>query len=515
MRFVKKRISIERQRHIGFIVSWLQIIVSSLTGILFTPFLISSLGQTEYGLYQLMYSAIGYIATLDLGLGGTITRYVIKYDAVGDVNKRNSVIGMCMKIYALLAGIALCAVLWVSANLDKFFINTINADNIAHARLLFIVMGISASLSLFDHAFVGILTAYEKYIATKGLRVVKDISRIVLLVVLLNMGANALALVCVDLAAMVLLLVVDMTSCIRSTPITSFKGKFDRILFREIAVFSAFVFLQVIISQVNSSLDRILLGRFSTLYLVGMYGVAMQIYNISSSIGGVFGGLTLPMVTRCVCSGKSDSEITEQCIRYSRVQCYILLLLLSGFFLFGQHFIRIWLKDTYPAKQLWIVILLLLTPNILEWIETPIFNVMKAKNKQAVRSVLLFSVLVANLFLTVWLVKKIPVYGAAIGTSISCIIGNNILSNIFYHKKIGINMWQFFKGILHGIAPALFLSVMVGLGINLLPISGILGFILKGTLYVAVYATLMYFLGAQKEEQQFFLRWVRGKLLKR
>lgn len=497
----KMKISVERQRKIGFVVSILQIMISTLSGLLFTPFLISSLGQDEYGLYQLLFSTIGYIATLDLGLGGTITRYVIKYDAEGDVENRKSVIGMCIKLYSVLSLIAFVAVIVVTPFLDKMFISTITGENLAHARLLFVIMGVSACISLFDHAFTGILTAYEKYIVTKGLRAVKDIARIFILVVLFVLGFDALAIVCVDFIAMVIIIVTDMISCRISTPIKSFKGKFCKPLFREIVIFSMFVFMQVIISQVNASLSRIVLGRYSTLLLVGMYGVAMQIYNMASSLGGVFGGLTLPMITRCVCMEKNDRIVTDSCIKYSRIQCYILLPILSGFFLFGRHFIGIWMEDQYDVGQLWGVILLILTPNILEWIETPIFNVMKAKNKQAIRSMLLFIVMLFNLFLTVYLVKGGSVYGAALGTAISCFIGNNILSNIYYHKKIGVNMFQYFFGTFKGILPVWLATIIIGVFINKIPGIGAVSFIVKVILYVILYICGIFFFAANNDEK--------------
>ena len=67
------------QRTIGFVLSYVSIFVSSIAGIAFTPYMILKLGDIEYGLYQLLYSAIGYVALLDFGLGSTLTRYILKY----------------------------------------------------------------------------------------------------------------------------------------------------------------------------------------------------------------------------------------------------------------------------------------------------------------------------------------------------------------------------------------------------------------------------------------------------
>ena len=72
------------QRGAGFVLSYISIFISSVVGILFTPYMISTLGQVEYGLYQLLYAAIGYISLLDFGLGSTLTRFILKYRADGN-----------------------------------------------------------------------------------------------------------------------------------------------------------------------------------------------------------------------------------------------------------------------------------------------------------------------------------------------------------------------------------------------------------------------------------------------
>ena len=496
-----KIISAKKQRVIGFTVSGLQIIVSVLSGLLFTPFLISSLGQVEYGLYQLLYSAIGYIAILDLGLGSTITRYIIRFDHNNEQESQNSVVTMCLYLYFGISLLSIIAVFIVRAFLPNIFINTIDATNIQKARLLFLLMGISSCISLFDHAFVGILNAFEKYTITKGLRIIRDTLRMIILIILFKVGYDSIAIVSVDLCLMITIALFDVFASRNALKRGLFIGKIDIPLLKEILAFSFFAFLQVIVSQINNSVDRILLGRFSTLFMVGMYGVAMQMYNMFASFGGLFGGLTLPIITRVVCDGNDDSIITQECIKYSRIQCIIMLPLLAGFGLFGKPFIDIWMKCKYDSIQLWLVIMIIVIPSIIEWIETPIFNVMKAKNMQATRSFLLIFVTLSNLFLTVFLVKVIPVYGAAIGTAISFIIGNNILSNVYYHKKVGVNMKVYFKGICKGILPSWIFSILLGLIINFIPGKSLWRFFLVCFIYVIVYAILLCVFGLNSFEK--------------
>ena len=127
---------------------------------------------------------------------------------------------------------------------------------------------------------------------------------------------------------------------------------------------------------------------------------------------------------------------------------------------------------------------------------------MKAKNMQATRSLLLFSVMFLHIILSVSLVNVSPMFGPALGTAVSFIIGNNILSNIYYHKKIGINIFRYFRKLVAGILPALILSIIIGFFINLIPLAGWFGFIVKGALYLIEYAALILWIGLDKTEKQ-------------
>ena len=64
-------------RKLGAILSYVSIIASTLIQLLYTPFLIRQLGQSEYGLYSLVNSIVGYLTVLDLGFGNAIVVYIL------------------------------------------------------------------------------------------------------------------------------------------------------------------------------------------------------------------------------------------------------------------------------------------------------------------------------------------------------------------------------------------------------------------------------------------------------
>ena len=89
------------QRKIGAVLSYVTIIANTLIQLLYTPFLIRKLGQSEYGLFSLVSSIIGYLTVLDLGFGNAIIVHTAKYRAKGELKKEQKLHGMFRVIYII------------------------------------------------------------------------------------------------------------------------------------------------------------------------------------------------------------------------------------------------------------------------------------------------------------------------------------------------------------------------------------------------------------------------------
>jgi O-antigen/teichoic acid export membrane protein len=97
----------------GALLSYASIFVSIIIGLLYTPIMLRLLGQSEYGLYSLIGSVVGYLSILDLGLGNAIVRYTARNRAVGDKEAESSLNGMFIALYSVIAVLTIAASLLV------------------------------------------------------------------------------------------------------------------------------------------------------------------------------------------------------------------------------------------------------------------------------------------------------------------------------------------------------------------------------------------------------------------
>ena len=73
-------------RKIGLVFSYGVMITEIVSAMFVTPFIIRSLGQAEYGIYQLTSSITAYLIIFDLGVGNSVIRYMAKFRANNDRN---------------------------------------------------------------------------------------------------------------------------------------------------------------------------------------------------------------------------------------------------------------------------------------------------------------------------------------------------------------------------------------------------------------------------------------------
>ena len=68
----------------GIVLSYINLIIGNVIPLIYTPMMLNLLGQSEYGLYTLANTIVGYLSLLSFGMGSAIVRYITKYKVYGD-----------------------------------------------------------------------------------------------------------------------------------------------------------------------------------------------------------------------------------------------------------------------------------------------------------------------------------------------------------------------------------------------------------------------------------------------
>lgn len=500
------------QRKAGVILSYAGEIVKILVNLVYTPIMLRLLGQSEYGLYQLVYSVVSYLSLLSLGFGSSYLRFYSRYKAQNDEDGVAKLNGMFILIFCSISVICiLCGTVMVR-NIRTIFGTGLTESEYATAKVLMELLIINLALTFPNSVFNCSITAHEKFLFQKLLILLQNLFSPFLTLPLLIMGYGSIGMVSVTTLLTFVLLISNMFYCFKKLHVRFAFHGLKISLFKEMWVFTFFIFLNQIIDQINWSVDKFLLGRFAGTTAVAVYGVGGQINTLylqfSSSVSNVF----VPKVNRIVAETNDNTELTTLFTKVGRIQFIVLGLILTGFVFFGMPFVNLWAGEGYGAS--YAVALLLIIPVTVPLIQNLGIEIQRAKNMHKARAVVYLAIAIANVFISIPLIKFFGPEGAALGTAISLFAGNIIFMNWYYHARIGMNMFYFWKEIAKFI-PALIAPYVVGIAImKFVNITGLVKLGVFAVVYAAVYGLSMYFFGMNEEEKQLVMGPIRKILRK-
>lgn len=487
------------QRKIGVVLSYLTQAVHMVVNLIYTPIMLRLLGQSEYGLYQLVYSVVSYLSLLSLGFGNSYLRYYSIYKEKNNEKGVARLNGMFMTIFLTIAMICIICGGIMVGNIRHIFGSGLTDEEYVVASMLMKLLVFNLAITFPNSVFNCYITSQEEFVFQKVLILLQNLLSPFLTLPLLIMGVGSVGMVSVTTTLTILTLTFNIVFCFKKLHIKFVFEDFDFSLLKEMWVFTFFIFLNQIIDKINWSVDKFLLGRLMGTTAVAVYGVGGQINTMylqfSTSISNVF----VPKVNRIVAGKDDNAELTMLFTKVGRIQFIVLGLILSGFIFIGRPFISVWAGKEYEIS--YYVALLLIIPVTVPLIQNLGIEIQTAKNMHKARSVVYSLISITNIFISIPLIKKYGSVGAALGTLIALVVGNIVFMNWYYHKRIGLDMVYFWKEIIK-FTPALIIPCIVGgLIVQLVRISNLFQLIITIMIYSVVYCFSMYFLGMNNDER--------------
>lgn len=506
------------QVKIGSILAYLQMALSIVIQLVYTPVMIRLLGKEEYGLYQTVASTISMLSILSLGFNSGYIKYYSIYKKEDNRTAISRLNGLFLIIFSFIGFISLLCGLFLSFHLDLVFDKGLTQAEYGKARILVLLLTANLTVSFPMSVFQNIISAHERFIFLKLLGMVKTVFSPLITLPLLLIGYRSITMVAVTVS---ITLVVDVIYLIY----VFFKMKekfifkdFEKSIFKNLFAYTAFIALNTVIDQINWNIDKLLLGRFKGTAEVAVYSVGYTLYGcymmFSTSVSGVF----TPRIHKIVNATKDNIkeqrvQLTELFTRVGRLQFIILSLIASGLVFFGKFFItNIWAGPGYNDS--YYVALLLVIPASIALIQNLGIEVQRAENKHQFRAIAYAFMALINLGLSIILCQIFGAVGSAIGTAVSLVLANGLVINIYYNRKCNIDIPLFWKNIFRQ-SVGLIIPICVGIAMTLLiKINSIFLFVACVLVYTAVYCISMWFFGMNAYEKD-LIRKPLKKVLKR
>ena len=488
------------QIKIGAILSYVSLGMSTVISLVYTPIMIQRLGDSEFGVYQTVLPIISYLNLLSMGLGSAYVRYYSRARAENNKAEMAKLNGMFLMTYLVLGAVLLAIGFTLSNHGQIIFGQKLTDEEVMLGEKLLRIMTVNAALTFPISVFESHVTINEQYLFQKVVALLRHVLNPLIMIPLLILGFRSVTMTVVALVFTVLSGAVNIGYCLVKLKMPISFRRYDFALMREMIGFTFYVFIGILVDNLNWSIARLLLAWIHGTTAVTIYTVAAQLNVYYQSFATAISNLLIPRVNRIVAEGQPTTELDKLFIRVGRLQFISLGCILLGFAAVGRSFVVLWGGDAKFAVD-YPITLLLFFATLWANIQMLGYEILRAKNMHKFSSLVYLGIALANVVLSIPLCMQWGELGAAIGTTVSTIAGMLVM-NRYYHRHVGLNIPRFWLRIRH-LLPAMILPAVAAvlMAVYLRPQGYIqIGLIL--IVFVAVYGVSMWLFGLDRYERR-------------
>lgn len=493
----------------GAVLSYVLIAVNSLQGIFLAPYILSQIGESDYGVYKTIAAFSATIMVMDLGIGTTVMRYTAKFRA----EKKPEEIANFAAMGLIEAVIMACVVAIVSFGifcyLPTFYAESFTPSEITLAKKLFLILSVNMVLVIIENVLNGVITGSNHFIFANGTKLCLLVLRITASVALLQYSKTAVVLVLITLACSVITMILQIIYIKFVLHIRIRLHRWDNTLFKESLGYTLLMFVQTIAVQANGNIDNIVISYVISPVAVAVYSFGIQMFNMYESLAMAFSNLMLPDISKRISEGADDAELQRIVTRVGRLQFTVLGGALAGFICVGKDFIYLWLGEGY--EDVYFLSLIMMVPVTFTLIQNVCLSILRSRNMMKFRTGCLVCTAIFNLVLTVVGTKLYGYYAAAIGTGLSIVVGSVIAMNIYYHKRIGFKVFKFYFDVFRRLIVCILIPSAVTLVMTLVCGTSWIWLIIEIAVFLIIYVAMIWLYGFNSQEKQFLWKGFNKK----
>ncbi len=398
--------------------------VNLVLGVIMMPFNVRHLGMTDYGLWMLVASMTTYFQLLDLGYGNGLVRHVTEADARGDTDGVNEILSTFVVVYGALGALSLVGTVLLAVYAVPHLPH-LTAEEVRTGTWVLLVLGLRLAIGFPMTVFGAVTNSRQRFDLNTWVAVGMALLNALVTYLVLITGHGLLTLVPCTVAVSLLSYIAYAAIARHVFPAMRLSvRRFSRKRFREVTAFSVYLFVISLAYQMGFNLDNLVIGASVGTAAVAVYSVASRLADYQRQMSSQFNNLLFPVVVNFEARGDIAA------LRMTFVDGTRLAVGLAGgvtlaLLAFARPLIARWMgpgfEQSVPA------LFALAIAGIVLVGEGPLGNILLAvgRHRMVAFGCLLEGGL--NLALSIALVHRYGLTGAALGTMIAALSVNVLL----------------------------------------------------------------------------------------
>lgn len=490
--------------------NWSVIVVSALSVFFLYPFLISQLGDENYGIWLLITAVMGYCWLLQLGLPLTSVRFMTEALAQKNNDKYQRILNTSFAYFmGISVLIALGSVIGSYVFLDFY---AIPEELEKVVQIVFILAGLEMSTRFFFQIFESALYASEKFVWLAAIKNIAAILRVALCFMFVR-GEDGLLMVVLTLIATTLLQgILFFVIAKWFNPYLKINiYQVSKKEFTYLVSFSFFVFLSHLAGRISQNSDPLVIGAVVSVSSIVVFSIANRIVlYLAEFMEGISVALMPKLMKIHSDAEQSTERMGETYLQYSRYVAYFIIWITIPLFYYVEAFFRLWVGEEYSVDAA-NVFFILAAGNMIYLIQrsaaSPVFLV-----KKVIRFPVYVSLgsSIVNVVLSIILGKSHGLIGVAIGTAIPTTFAA-IITLVYANYQCNTSILKYiYKVIFFPACSALLFIIPLGFLPQPENINNYFELIFSSFVMCSFYIVGWLLLFSTKEEKERFLRTAKS-----
>ncbi|MFY9744555.1 MAG: oligosaccharide flippase family protein [Candidatus Sulfotelmatobacter sp.] len=394
--------------------SWVALAVNILVGIFLSPFILHHLGDAAFGIWVLIFSLTGYYGIFDFGIRSSIIRFVSKYTATNDFREVSGLINTALFTYSCVGFLCLIITLVGSFYVDRVF--HVSPGLQSTARWLLLMVGTSVGIGFPLGMFGGVLEGMQKFYVLNWTTIVSSLLRVLLIVFYLDRGYGLLTVALITVGLPFLASMVRGIVALRALPVRFSWSYVERRAFRQMANYSGLTFMIIVAAQLRFKTDAIVIGKILSSAAITYFYAGSRLVDYAGEVVSSLAQIFVPMSSQSDAAGNMD-RLRKIFIAGNRACAFTAFPMAATFIITGKSIIEVWLGRKYVALG-YPVLITLIIPSTLMLMQAASSRILFGMSKHGQFAAVALLEGVANLVLSILLVRRFGILGDAAGTAI-------------------------------------------------------------------------------------------------
>lgn len=473
------------------------------------PVILKALGNYDYGIWEVVFSVVGYMGILDLGLQPAIVRYVARYNALGNRDEMHRIYSSSLLFMAVMSLVMFGAfaggALWAPGLLA--------GDGGDHSKYAFflVIIGVQLMFTFSGSVFECFFEGFQLYNLRNAVTVFNLIVGNTILYILLKNGGGLLTLALLNGIGLSLKYTVyGLLLATRRFGGFRFRAAdVSRRTLKELLSFGYKSLIHSVAGRISMATDAIVIGSFLGPVAVTFFVIPANFINHVRNMTWAMTRAFMPLFSDLDARGDRDSS-EKVLMTGSRFVLGLILPILTGLSFLGLPFLSRWMGPEYAEQGKW-VLYIFIAAYLVQWLNPFSLRLLTGIGRQGLLAKINSVSAALNIVLSVILVQYLGKEGVALGTLIPFVLLEPLL--LYYTcRLIGRRVTDYAGEVLLPLlVPNALFALLLWFLTGTIEPGGYPAIFGIGLFSFGVYLLLFYAVSVRRTEKEFLLAKLRAR----